>query len=399
MVELCQQSRSDLELTNDEPLVSVVMPCLNEERTVAECVQQARRALEAMGVTGEIVVSDNGSTDGSVALAQQAGARVVHCPHPGYGNAVRFGVEHSQGHIVLMGDADASYDFSSIERFIRPLQDGADLVMGNRFQGGIRPGAMPWKNRYLGNPVLTSVLNLLFDAGIGDAHCGLRGFTRSAFQRMQLESTGMELASEIVVKAAKGRMEIIEVPTTLDCDGRDRPPHLSPWRDGWRHLKFLFMFSPVHLFLLPALILTLLGLLMLLLSTFGPTQFGNVYHGIHWMVLGALLTLLGLQVTEFGILARLYTVKHRFDERDPVLEWMRRSLRLEAGLLIAVGLFVCGAIVNCWILVQWIASDFGALERVAPALVATVLMAVSAQLAFFFFLFAIINESVVSRDE
>ena len=227
------------------PLVSVVMPCLDEERTVGACVRKALNALADMGLPGEVVVSDNGSMDNSVAVAERAGARVVHCPDRGYGSAVRFGVEHARGNLVVLGDSDGSYDFSTIEKFIRPLVDGADLVMGNRFLGGIRPGAMPWKNRYLGNPALNGLLNLFFHVGIGDSHCGLRAFSRAAFERMQLECPGMELASEMVVKAAKRHLRIVEVPTTLDPDGRNRPPHLAPWRDGWRHLKFLLM-SAAH---------------------------------------------------------------------------------------------------------------------------------------------------------
>ncbi|MEX0711347.1 MAG: glycosyltransferase family 2 protein, partial [Pirellulales bacterium] len=243
------------------PVVSVVMPCLNEERTVGLCVQAALASLARLGIPGEVLVSDNGSTDRSVDIACEAGARVVHCHHLGYGHAVRFGVEQSGGQFVVMGDADGSYDFESIGPFVGRLQDGAHLVMGNRFQGGIRPGAMPWKNRYIGNPALTWLLNALFGTRIGDAHCGLRGFTRGAFERMRLESAGMELASEMVLKAARIGLTVQEVPTVLSPDGRGRRPHLRPWRDGWRHVKLLLMFSPLHLFLLPAVMLLLAGLL------------------------------------------------------------------------------------------------------------------------------------------
>ncbi|NQT12356.1 MAG: glycosyltransferase family 2 protein [Planctomycetes bacterium] len=391
MVELRKQTSSGHESVTDRPLVSVVMPCLDEERTVASCVQKALHVMAEMGVAGEVVVSDNGSTDNSVAEAVEAGARVVHCPERGYGNAVRFGVEASRGDFVIMGDADSSYDFGSIERFIRPLQEGADLVMGNRFLGGIRPGAMPWKNRYLGNPALTKLLNLFFRTGVGDAHCGLRGFSRTAFQRMRLESRGMEFASEMVVKAAKREMQIVEVPTTLDPDGRDRPPHLAPWRDGWRHLKFLLMFSPLHLFLIPGAILVVIGLLLLLLPAGGTYRIADFHFDVHWMVLGVLLLVVGVQILEFGILARLYTVTHRFPERDPTLEWLRRHLKVEYGLLLGTALFGIGMAIDIWVLMEWIDAQFGQLQRVRPALVATALVAVGVQVVFFSFLFAILD--------
>ncbi len=398
-VDICHKEGPTRNVLSRKVMVSVVMPCLNEERTVGGCVEKACRAFHAMGLPGEVVVSDNGSTDDSVKIAEQAGARVVHCPARGYGNAVRYGVEEAQGEYVVMGDADASYDFATIGRFIEPLKDGADLVMGNRFLGGIRPGAMPWKNRYLGNPLLTKVLNVLFHAGVGDAHCGLRSFSRSAFWRMQLESPGMEFASEMVVKAAKRRMHIVEVPTTLDPDGRDRPPHLAPWRDGWRHLKFLLMFSPLHLFVLPAVLLMVVGVALLVLPSFGLVHFAGYHMGTHWAVLGSLLTLLAAQIMEFGTLARLYTIEHRFREEDRALNWFRRSLSLEIGLLLSGGLFTCGMIMDSWILWEWIDSGFGPLARIELSLIATVLMALGAQLGFFFFLFAIMNERPSTNAE
>ncbi|HET6880595.1 MAG TPA: glycosyltransferase family 2 protein [Pirellulales bacterium] len=219
--------------------LSVVMPCLNEERTVGRCVGKALAAIERLGITGEVVVSDNGSSDGSVAAAKKAGARVVHCSERGYGNAIRRGVEDARGQWIIMGDADDSYDFERIDPFVEQLRRGADVVMGNRYRGGIRPGAMPWKNRYLGNPVLTFVLNLLFHTGIGDSQCGLRAFSRQAFDAMGLECAGMEFASEMLVKAVKRQLVVAEVPTTLDPDGRGRPPHLAPWSDACRILRLL----------------------------------------------------------------------------------------------------------------------------------------------------------------
>lgn len=391
MVELRRQNQSHGVSLRARPIISVVMPCLNEERSVGACVRQALGSIAEMGVSGEVVVSDNGSTDRSVEEAERAGARVVRCPDRGYGNTVQFGVERAYGEFIVMGDADGSYDFSSLQEFVRPLQEGMDLVMGNRFRGGIRLGAMPWKNRWIGNPALTFVLNAFFHVGIGDAHCGLRAFSREAFERMQLESPGMEFASEMVVKAAKRKMRIVEVPTILDRDGRDRAPHLAPWRDGWRHLKFLLMFSPLHLFLIPGTILAVLGLLLLLFPAAGASRIAGFRLDVHWMVLGALLLVVGVQVVQFGIVARLYTVTHRFPEPDGALDWLRAHLRFEYGALLGIVLLAVGFGIDGYVLWKWIKADFGTLDKVRPALVATTSMAVGVQFFFFSFCVAIIS--------
>lgn len=379
-------------LGKDAPLVSVVIPCLNEERTVGACIQAARASLTRLGIAGEVLVSDNGSTDRSVNMAREAGARVVHCPRLGYGHAVRFGVEQSRGQFVVMGDGDGSYDFASIDPFICRLQEGAHLVMGNRFQGGIQAGAMPWKNRYIGNPALTWLLNALFGTRIGDAHCGLRGFTRGAFDRMRLESAGMELASEMVVKAARIGLSVQEVPTVLWPDGRDRPPHLRPWRDGWRHLKLLLMFSPLHLFLLPAVVLLLAGLLLTVPLAAGPLRIGSARFDMHWMVLGVLLVLLGLQILYFGVAARCYTVWHRFPMPDRWLDILAPRVHLEHGLLIGGVLSFAGLAIDIWVLIDWVDVGFGALQRVRPALLATAMIAAGVQTVFFSFFMAIMKD-------
>src|SRR4051812_13948687 len=244
----------------DDVEVSVIMPCLNEARTVGRCVDKAIRAMEELGVLGEVIVADNGSSDGSPEIARQHGARVVPVARRGYGSALQAGIAAARGRYVIMGDADDSYDFSRLEPFIERLREGHDLVMGNRFRGGIRPGAMPWHHRYIGNPVLTGILNLFFRSPIRDAHCGLRAFRRDSYARLDLRSPGMEFASEMVVRACLSRQKITEVPTVLHPDGRDRPPHLRSFRDGWRHLRFLLMSPPTFLFLIPGLLLTVLGL-------------------------------------------------------------------------------------------------------------------------------------------
>lgn len=373
------------------PRVSVVMPCLDEARTVAVCVKKALAALEKMGVSGEVVVSDNGSRDDSARLAAESGARVVRCSQRGYGNAIRHGVRHCRGELVIMGDADDSYDFSAIEPFVRELERGAEFVMGNRFRGGIRRGAMPWKNRYIGNPFFSWLLRFLFRSKVGDSQCGLRGFTRSAFERMRLESDGMEFATEMVVKAAKARLPTSEVATPLYPDGRGRAPHLSPLRDGWRVLKSLLMFSPLHLFLLPGAFIAALGLLFLLLPAWGPFRMAGFRIDIHWMAAGALFLLLGLQIIQFGVAARFYTITHRFAERDRLLDWLRRRLRVEHGLLVGGAALLVGLAMDASILLDWVRADFGLLERIRPALIATTLVVGGAQIVFFSFLMGILE--------
>ena len=235
------------------------MPCLNEAETLATCIRKARRFIERSGISAEVVVADNGSTDGSIDIATREGARVVHVPIRGYGAALFFGAQDARGRFVIMGDADDSYDFEHLDLFVEALRQGSDLVMGNRFKGGIKPGAMPFKNRYLGNPALSAIGRLFFHCPVGDFHCGLRGFSKAAFDKMDLQTTGMEFASEMAVKATLLKMRVDEVPTTLSKDGRSRPPHLRPWRDGWRHLRFMLLYSPRWAFLYPGVALMLVG--------------------------------------------------------------------------------------------------------------------------------------------
>ena len=240
--------------------VSVVIPCLNEANSIGYCVEKAIAAFQAAGLRGEVVVADNGSTDGSIELAEKLGARVVHAEQKGYGAALQAGIRASHGKFIVMGDADDSYDFTEVPRFVEAWRKGFDVVMGNRFKGEIKPGAMPWHHKYIGNPILSGVLNLLFHANIGDSHCGMRGFSRQAIRSLSLRSPGMEFASEMVIRAAQQRLRIGEVPTSLRPDGRGRRPHLRTWRDGWRHLRFMLLFSPAWLFVVPGLLVTALGL-------------------------------------------------------------------------------------------------------------------------------------------
>lgn len=380
-----------------QPVVSVVIPCLNEERTIADCVHRAIIALAELRIPWEVVVADNGSDDASVSVAERAGARVVNCSIRGYGSAIRNGVEHSRGEFIVVGDADGEHDLSCIGSFVIPLLAGADLVIGNRFAGGTRPQGMRWLNHYIGNPGLTQIMNWMFRVGIRDSQCGFRGFSRKAFVQMSLETPGMEFASEMLVKAVRRGLTIIEVPIVAHPSGRNRPPHLLPFRDGWRHLKFLLMFSPLHLFIIPGLASTIAGLILLLIPVRGAVQLWRVNFDIHWMALGLLLVLIGLQVIELGIIARLHTVTHRFPEPDPALEWFRSIFTLERGLAIGMFLFFVGFAIDSWILWEWLIA-FKPLQQVRAAILATGLMAVGIQASFFSFLIEIVGSVTVRAD-
>src|SRR5262245_15428578 len=285
--------------------LTILMPCLDEAATVARCVDKARAFLARAGIEGEVVVADNGSTDGSRALAERAGARVVEVARRGYGAALAAGIAAARGRYVIMGDADDSYDFSRLEGFVEKLREGHLLVMGNRFRGGIRPGAMPPLHRYLGNPVLSFIGRLFFRAPVRDFHCGLRGFDRAAALSLGLRTPGMEFASELVVKAALAGWRIAEVPTTLDPDGRGRPPHLRSWRDGWRHLRFLLLFSPRWLFFYPGAALLLLGASLTTALYFAPLRIGGIGLDVHSMLYASAAALLGMQLCLFALFARV----------------------------------------------------------------------------------------------
>jgi glycosyltransferase involved in cell wall biosynthesis len=288
--------------------VSVVIPCLDEAQSLGICIDKALAAFQAAGLRGEVVVADNGSTDGSVDVARRHGARVVQVAARGYGNALRGGIEAARGAFIVMGDADDSYDFVEVPRFVAKWREGFDVVMGNRFRGGIRPGAMPWHHRYVGNPVLTWILNLFFHTGVGDAHCGMRGFTKAVYMRLDLRTTGMEFALELLVKAARLGARIAEIPVTLWPDKRGRPSHLRSFRDGWRHLRFLLLYAPNWLFLGPGLCLLLLGAALVLWLLPGPRFVGRVMLDVHTMLFGMVFALLGAQIISLGLFAKVFSL-------------------------------------------------------------------------------------------
>jgi Glycosyl transferase family 2 len=358
---------------------SIVMPCLNEAETVDTCVRKARTYLHRAGISGEVIVADNGSTDGSQALAEAAGARVVEIEDKGYGNALLGGFRAARGTYIIMGDADDSYDFSNLDNFVIQLRAGHDLVMGNRFRGGIRRGAMPWLHRYLGNPVLSGVGKLFFAAPVGDFHCGLRGFRRERLLSLDLLTTGMEFASEIVVKCCLAKYSITEVPTTLDPDGRSRRPHLRSWRDGWRHLRFLLIYSPRWLFLLPgfvALIIGLVGAAALLVS---PITVGTVTFDVGTMVYFCALAIIGYQSILFAILTKVYGESEGFLPAGELFGRIRKHLSVEGGIILGAALFGLGILIAVLSIFRWGSVGFGQLDAsqvlrtIMPAVVGLVL--------------------------
>ncbi|MEU6410285.1 glycosyltransferase [Microbispora sp. NPDC046933] len=341
--------------------LTVVMPCLNEAETVEICVRKALTCMRENGIDGEVVIADNGSTDGSQQLARDAGARVVHIDEKGYGNALIGGIRAARGKYVIMGDADDSYDFTNLMPFVEQLRDGAELVMGNRFRGGIAPGAMPPLHRYLGNPVLSFIGRLFFPSEIGDFHCGLRGFRRDSILRLGLQTGGMEFASEMVVKATLQGLDVREVPTTLSPDGRSRPPHLRSWRDGWRHLRFLMLYSPRWLFFIPGLVLMSLGLVAGAALTFGPVYIGKLAFDVDTLVGAAAMVVIGFQAVLFALFTKVYAAEEGFLPEDRRVRWLVDVVTLEKGLLAGGALAVAGLAGLVASLAHWGGRGFGEL--------------------------------------
>ena len=344
--------------------VSVVIPCLNEAQTIAFCVDQAVSALRDAGINGEVVVADNGSTDGSMEIAERHGARVVVAPLKGYGSALRKGMEEARGAFIIMGDADGSHDFSEIPRFVAKWREGYEFVAGNRLLGEIKDGAMPWHHRYIGTPVLSRLLNLLFRAGIGDVNCGIRGLTKDLYHRLDLRTTGMEFASESLIKAAKIGARSTEVPVTMWPDRRGRPPHLRTFHDGWRHLRFMLLFAPNWLFLVPGGLLVALGIGLVLWLLPGPRLAGRVGLDIHTMSIAMLLALVGVHIISIGLFVKVFCYTEKLTRNQLSLgRWLKR-VKLEHGLLLGGALALAGFAGDAVVLLQWASAGFGKLHAV-----------------------------------
>jgi glycosyltransferase involved in cell wall biosynthesis len=370
----------------DRPLVSVVIPCLNEAGNIEQCVTTARAVLERHGILGEIVVADNDSDDGSRELAAKAGARVVHEPRRGYGSAYLAGFAAARGDYIVMGDADLTYDFEEIPRFLAELEDGADMVIGDRMKN-IHPGAMPWLHRYVGNPMLSGVLNVLFRTGVSDAHCGMRALRRDRLEQLALRTTGMEFASEMVIRAAKERLDIRQFP--IEYHPRGGESKLSSFRDGWRHLRFLLVHSPNHLFILPGAVMALLGALVALTVLAQINLLGREWD-LHALIAGSLLMVVGTQVVALGLCAHAYGT-YFMDERDPWFDRMRSRFKLEHGLLLGGTVALAGLAIVGVIVVEWIDRGFGSLGEERLAVLAVTLVIVGVQIFFSSFLLSILG--------
>lgn len=377
----------DLELT-------ILMPCLNEAETLEICIKKAKKSLEENNIKGEVLIADNGSTDGSQEIAERNGARVIHVPVKGYGSALIEGTKQAYGKYIIMGDADDSYDFSNIMPYVEKLREGYELVMGNRFQGGIEKGAMPWSHKYIGTPVLSFIGRLFYKSNIGDFNCGMRGYDRDAILKLDLKTTGMEYASEMIVQATLNNIKIAEVPTTLKKDGRSRPPHLKSFRDGWRHLKFLLMYSPKWLFLFPGIILMILGLIGSASFLFGNVHISSVALGVHSRLYFGAMIVVGLQLMIFSLFAKVYAINSGMNPKEDKLIKFLEKITLEKGLVFGILLFIIGIALSIYAVVIWKGKSFGDLEpiNIMPITIPAVyLIIVGIQMAFASFFLGILN--------
>jgi glycosyltransferase involved in cell wall biosynthesis len=367
-------SQADLKIE-----LSIVMPCLNEAETIAGCIRQARRSLSENNINGEVIIADNGSTDGSRDIAVKSGARVVEIAEKGYGSALAGGIAAADGEFIIMGDADGSYDFSRLTDFVDKLRQGYDFVIGNRFQGGIYPQAMPFLHKYLGNPVLTGIGRLFFKAPVGDFHCGLRGFKKTALEKLDLRTTGMEFASEMIVKAQLQNMRVTEVPTTLAPDGRSRKPHLRTWRDGWRHLRFMLLYSPKWLFFYPGILLLVIGMIGGLWLLPGSRTVAGVTFDIHTLLYCSAAVFIGFQSILFAAFYKIFALTENLQPPDPVFNRLFKIFTLERGLITGCLLLILGLAVSFYAVGIWGSESFGdlnpqqTLRLVIPAVLSMIL--------------------------
>jgi len=394
-VSVAQRPRKQAEHKTPTALeLSIVMPCLNEVETLATCIHKAQRAIAKLGLAAEIIVADNGSTDGSQMVARELGVRVVDVARKGYGSALIGGIDAARGRFVIMGDADDSYDFGAIGLLLDRLREGNDLVMGNRFAGGIQEGAMVWSHRWVGNPALTFISRMFFRTPVGDMHCGLRGFRKDAYEKLRLRATGMEFASEMVIKASLRRMKIAEVPVTLSPDGRSRPPHLRTWRDGWRHLRFMLLFSPRWLFLYPGIALFSAGLLAGAALEIGPVKVGPFGFDIHTLLLAGFCCLIGYQLIVFAVFTKVFAMRMGFHPPNPTYASMFRYVRLETGLVVGALMFLLGVAGTVVAILSWGAAGFGALDprlTMREIIPASVLLTLGVQTIFASFFLSILG--------
>lgn len=367
----------------DELELTILMPCLNEESAISTCIREAKQALDAAQIVGEVLIVDNGSVDRSVELAREAGARVVYEPQKGYGNAYLRGFKEARGRYVVIGDSDGTYDFSLVPQFLVPLRSGCDFVNGSRTRGEMSPGAMPFLHRYVGVPILSWLLNRLTGAKFSDAHCGMRGFIREAIEKMELRTPGMEFASEMILQAARAKLRTSELP--IPYRARKGESKLHTFSDGWRHLRFMLLYSPTHLFAIPGVASLALGLIMLLALVWGRVQIGGMSFDIHYMVVGSLLTLLGFQMLALGAYGRMYAYSIGILRDDPLISWGKRHLTLERGLVVGAGIAAGGIGLLVWVLASWISGEFGSHPSgtfLRPALLGLTLVLIGTQTLF-----------------
>lgn len=387
-----------------EPIeLTILMPCLNEAETLARCIEKAKVGIQRAGVRGEILIADNGSTDGSQAIAEKLGVRVVQVTAKGYGNALRGGIEAARGEWILMGDADDSYDFAEADRFVEKFKNGDELIMGCRLPvggGTIMPGAMPWKNRWIGNPVLTTIGRVFFHCPAHDFHSGLRGFTKAAYYQMELQTTGMEFASEMAIKGTLKKLKISEVPITLHKDGRSRPPHLKPWRDGWRHLRFMLLFSPRWLFLVPGLVLATCGFVLAAALSFHDLTLGGVTLNVGTLMVACMTIIVGFQLVAFAFFTKVFAIAEGLLPDDPKLTGLFKIFTLEKGLVLGLLVLVGGLglfVESVWI---WRRVDFGLLsteENLRRLIPATTLVVLGIQTVFSSFFMSTLGLKTTTR--
>ncbi len=369
---------------------SIVMPCLNESETLAICIEKANLFFELNTINGEVIIADNGSSDGSQDIAKNHGARVILITKKGYGNALKAGIENASGKFIIMGDADDSYDFSNLNTFVEKLREGADLVIGNRFKGGIQKGAMPFLHRYLGNPVLSFLGRVFFKSSIGDFHCGLRGFSKEAYLKMNLATSGMEFASEMIVKSHLLNLKIVEVPTILYKDGRSRKPHLNTWSDGWRHLRFLLLYSPKWLFLYPGILMMLIGFMFSALLILNPVKISTVTFDVHTLLYTTSVLLIGFQFVVFYGFTKVFAVTQNLLPKSNRFNSLFEYINLEKGLIIGFLITIFGLLLSVYGLSLWSKKNYGVLEvhttlRIIIPAVTTIIIGIQIILFSFFF--------------